>query len=109
MLINLIVPYHFRHEQKINLYKKIFSSLNPNGLYIECDYIAKDQREEDFYFAELDRFRKEQNIPENEFVHYDTPCTPENQIKMFKEAGFRSSKKVWKMEATVIIINRKDD
>lgn len=75
-------------------------------MYIECDYMAKGQSEEDFYFSELARLRNEQNISDNEFVHYDTPCIAENQVKMFKEAGFKESKKVWQMGATVIIVNR---
>lgn len=105
--ISFQTMHHFKHEQKIELYKKIRSALKPGGLYIECDYMAKDQAEEDFYFSELARIRKEQNISENEFVHYDTPCTVENQIKMFKEAGFKESKKVWQMGQTVIILNRR--
>ena len=98
--------HHFSHESKVSLYKKIRKALKPNGIYIECDYVAKDQVEENFYFSELARLHKEQKIPDDEFVHYDTPCTVENQIKMFKEAGFKHSKKVWQMGATAIFYIR---
>ena len=105
--ISVQTMHHFKHEQKIDLYKKIHSTLDPGGMYIECDYMAKDQVEEDFYFSELARLRKEQNIPDNEFVHYDTPCTTENQIKMFQKAGFKYSEKVWEIGATTIIVSKK--
>lgn len=74
-------------------------------MYIECDCVVKAQKEEDFYFAELDRMRKEQGVPINQLVHYDTQCTVENQVKMFQSAGFKKVKKVWQEGNTVIIVN----
>jgi ubiquinone/menaquinone biosynthesis C-methylase UbiE len=97
--------HHFTHEQKINLYKKIFRSLKSNGSYIECDYMAKNQNEEDFYFAENKRMREEQNILEGEFYHYDTPCTVENQIRALKSAGFKNVRKVWEGKGNTVIIS----
>ena len=77
--------HHFTHEEKTGLYTKIYNALKPNGEYIECDYMAETQEEEDFYFAENIRIRSELGIPEKEFYHYDTPCTVENQKKMLTE------------------------
>lgn len=105
--ISFQTMHHFKPKNKIELYKKIHSSLTHNGIYIEGDYMVKDQLEEDFYFSELDRIRKEENIPEEEFIHYDIPCTIENQIKIFKIAGFKESKKIWQKGNTVIILNSK--
>ena len=96
--------HHFSHEMKTGLYRKICGSLKPGGVYIECDYMAETQEEEDFFFAENSRLRKEMAIPENEFYHYDTPCTIENQIKMFISAGFERADKVFKNGNTTIII-----
>ena len=98
--------HHFTHERKVSLYKKICNALKPNGMYIECDYVAKNQAEEDYLFAELNRLRKGQNINEDEFVHFDTPCTVEKQIEMFKNAGFKETKKVWQKGQTAIIVNK---
>lgn len=95
--------HHFSHEMKTGLYKKIYDSLKEVGVYIECDYMVVSQEEEDFFYAENSRLRREMNIPENEFYHYDTPCTVENQIKMFAEAGFAKAEKVFRMENTTII------
>jgi len=84
--ISFQTMHHFSHEVKSSLYKKIDQALKPSGLYIECDYMVETQREEDFYFSENARIRKEENIKETDFYHYDTPCTIENQIKMLKSA-----------------------
>ena len=100
--------HHFSHEMKIGLYQKICDSLKSGGVYIECDYMVETQAEEEYWYAENVRIRREQNIPENEFYHYDTPCTIENQIKMFKAAGFFNAEKVYRMENTTIIIAKKD-
>lgn len=100
--------HHFSHEMKIGLYEKIRDSLKSSGVYIECDYMVETQAEENHWYAENARIRKEMNISEGEFYHYDTPCTIENQIEMFKTAGFASAEKVYRVENTTIIIARRD-
>jgi SAM-dependent methyltransferase len=99
--------HHFSHEKKIALYKKICSSLRSDGEYIELDYAADDQTQEDFFYAENERIRREQGIKMDEFYHFDTPCTVENQIKMFKAAGFSKASQEFKEENTVIIAAKK--
>ena len=105
--ISFETMHHFSHEMKTGLYRRIHDSLKAGGVYIECDYMAETQEEEDFFFAENSRLRKEMSIPENEFYHYDTPCTIENQIKMFISAGFERAEKVFKNGNTTIIIAHK--
>ncbi len=99
--------HHFTHGEKIKLYRKIFEALKKGGCYIECDYMATDQKEEDFYFSELKRMKKEQNISGNEIVHYDTPCTVKNQIKVLQKAGFIEIKEIYKQGNTVILKAKK--
>ncbi len=105
--ISFQTMHHFLHQDKLELYKKIYNSLKSNGKYIECDYMVTDQDEEDFYFEENKRIRKEQNLSNNEFYHYDTPCTIDNQIKLFKNAGFKTVTKVWRVENTTMIVAEK--
>ena len=105
-VISFQAMHHFSHEKKISLYEKIRKALKLPGMYIEGDYVAKDQREEDILFSELSRIRNEQNIGESEFVHFDIPCTVENQIKMFKLAGFKEVKKIWQKGNTAIIVGK---
>ena len=65
------------------------------------------QEDEDFYYSENKRIRKEQGIPDKEFYHYDTPCTIDNQIKMLSKVGFRIVKMNWRVENTTIIVAQK--
>ena len=96
--------HHFSHDQKIRLYSRIYAALKPGGKYIECDYMVIEQKDEDFYFKENERICKEQNIPDGEFYHYDTPCTVDNQLKMLRIADFEKVEMVWRMENTTIIV-----
>lgn len=104
--------HHFSHEMKIGLYKKIRASLKSGGksggVYIECDYMVDTQAEEDYFFAENLRLRREQGISESGFYHYDTPCTVENQIKMLLTAGFSSAEMAYRIENTTIITAKRD-
>ena len=100
--------HHFRPEKKVGLYRKIYEALTPDGCYIECDYMAQLQEQEDYFFAELDRMRAEQGISEDVFVHYDTPCTVDNQIAMLRQAGFAAVEKVFHIGNTVMLVARKD-
>lgn len=106
--ISFQTMHHFSHEMKIGLYKKIRNSLKSGGVYIECDYMVETQSEEEHWYAENARIRKELNIPENEFYHFDTPCTTENQIKMFLTAGFASAENVYRVGNTTIITAKND-
>lgn len=100
--------HHFSHERKISLYSRVYDCLKRGGVYIECDYTAETQEEEDHWYAENARIRKELNIPPDEFYHFDTPCTVENQIGMFYKAGFSKAEKIFGIGNTTIIIAERD-
>ena len=95
--------HHFPHVQKLGLYKKLRAALRERGQYIETDYVAPDQTYENFHYAENARLRKEQGIADGAFYHYDTPCTVENQLRLFKEAGFARAELVWRHANTAIM------
>jgi cyclopropane fatty-acyl-phospholipid synthase-like methyltransferase len=99
--------HHFTQEKKIALYRKICEALTSDGVYIECDYMADTQEQEDYFFAELARMRAEQGIPEDVFVHYDTPCTIANQIAMLKDAGFAAVEQVMRIGGTCMLVAKK--
>jgi len=105
--ISFQTMHHFSHDEKVGLYTKIHEALKSEGVYIECDYMVTEQSVEDKLFAEYERFRREMNVPDGEFYHFDTPCTIDNQIEMLKKAGFLSVKMVWRMENTTIIVAEK--
>lgn len=59
------------------------------------------------YYNENRRLRKEQGIKDGEFYHYDTPCTIDNELNMFREAGFKNSLVRWRGGNTTIVENIK--
>ena len=99
--------HHFSPDKKTDLYKKIYSLLKEKGIYIECDYMVLTQQEEDLYFSENKRKRKEQGIPDDVYCHYDTPCTVDNQIMMLKKAGFKKVTQVFRIENTTMLLAEK--
>lgn len=99
--------HHFSHDDKIKLYSKILTALKEGGQYIECDYMLEKQEEEDYYFSENKRLRKEYGIKECEFYHYDTPCTISNQIDMLLKAGFQNAEMSWREGNTTIVVAQK--
>lgn len=106
-VISFQTLHHFSHDLKNKLYQKIYQSLPHNGIYIECDYMVENQADEDFYFSENTRIRKELGISNDEFYHYDTPCTISNQITMLQHAGFSKIEQVFRIENTTILVANK--
>jgi hypothetical protein len=51
--------------------------------------------------------RKAQGIADGEFFHFDTPFTPETEMRLMTTAGFSSAEIVRQWENTTIIIARK--
>lgn len=99
--------HHFRKDKKLGLYKKLYSALTQGGVYIECDYMVTSQALEDLYFSEYDRKRAEQGLSGDEYFHYDTPCTVDNQLSLLRQAGFKDVKMTFRQENTTIIVGRK--
>jgi hypothetical protein len=69
--------------------------------------MVEDQETEDLHFNILKEYKRETNMDENEFLHYDTPCTVDNQIMLLKQAGFSEVKKVWREENTTMLVAKK--
>lgn len=99
--------HHFTKEQKAGLYERLWRALKDGGCYVECDYMAETQEQEDYFFAEKRRLEEEQMLERGEYYHFDTPCTMENQKRLLKEAGFMEVEVVWRMDATTIMTARK--
>lgn len=78
--------HHFTHTDKRDLYRRVASALNPGGLYIEADYIAHSQAEEQEGFAQRTRLLAHAD-PKIAHWHIDTPCTLSTQIRLLTEAG----------------------
>jgi len=111
--LSVMTLHHYNHAIKTDLYRRIYNSLNHNGVYIECDYMFSEheyenpQEMEDFNFSELERLKKEQCLDDNRAYHFDTPCAVQNQKKMLFEAGFAIVHEVWRKNGVVILVAEK--
>lgn len=80
--------HHFKIEDKIVLFRKLYQALRPGGCYLEADYIAESEEMEAYLFAEYARRREKSGIGADVFVHFDTPLTLEHEMGLLQEAGF---------------------
>ncbi|MBD5149870.1 MAG: class I SAM-dependent methyltransferase [Oscillibacter sp.] len=94
--------HHFSYEKKGKIYEKLFCTLKNGGYYIECDYVACCQEEEDLCRERCRRVRARSGLPEDVFIHIDTPLTMEHQLELMKNAGFRDVKVLHQNGGTVL-------
>lgn len=80
--------HHFKPEKKQGLFEKIYRALKPGGVFLEVDYLACCEEEETLLMEICDRKRREEGIPEDVFVHFDTPLTAEKEMDLIRNAGF---------------------
>ncbi len=95
--------HHFTKDEKIPLYTKLCKSLKDNGYFILTDYFALTDEDEQAFRNELLRLKKEQEIDDNEFYHYDTPLTVEHETEALLQAGFSSVEVLNNWGATITI------
>lgn len=106
-VVTVMTLHHYRYSVKLELYKKILSSLKPGGVYIECDYILADTGDEapeaveTRLFAEYDRLRAAEGIDDEREYHFDTPLTRSHQLSLYREAGFTGIREVFNRENTL--------
>ena len=98
--------HHFTYEQKLGLYKRLLAAIKPGGYFVLTDYFAESPEHERFYFEELARMKREQDLPEGSY-HYDTPLTLEHETQVLIEAGFTEVQRLNGWEANHTIIARK--
>ena len=98
--------HHFRDAEKIRLYRKILGALREDGLYVETDYVAKDEAEEQAMLLEADRLLGESGDGKS-LYHIDIPFTVEHQLRLMREAGFSKVNLVWRKPNTAVITARK--
>lgn len=88
VVVSFETLHHFKAEKKAKLFEKIYRSLKSGGCYLEVDYVADNDEWEALLFKECERRRKKWNIPEEVFVHFDTPLTLEHELQLIRKAGF---------------------
>ena len=96
--------HHFPAERKEKLYRKLHAALKEEGVFVLTDYFAESGELEEEYFRNLAQLKREQELPEDVFVHYDTPLTVEHEMQALKQAGFSEVRilKEWGTTSTLL-------
>ena len=94
--------HHFPYAKKGKIYEKLFYTLKNGGYYIECDYVACCQEEEELCRERCLRARARSGLPEDVFIHVDTPLTMQHQLELMKRAGFQDVKVLHQDGSTVL-------
>ena len=95
--------HHFTAERKLSLYRRLFAALKKGGRFILTDYFAESEALEKEYFKNLEALKREQQLSDGQFYHYDTPLTVEHEMEILAEAGFSDVRilQVWGSTCTV--------
>ena len=101
---SLALHHLVTYDDKLNFYKKIYSALNPNGVFINLDVVlaSTDKLQEEF-MKQWKGFMCE-NIPESEvenkwipsYFEEDRPISMMEHFKMLEDAGFETMDVVMK-------------
>ncbi|TEB05597.1 hypothetical protein Psch_02638 [Pelotomaculum schinkii] len=107
-VISVMSFHHFTHSQKLKLYTNVFRCLKDDGVFIECDYMigSNDSNIEAQFLSEREKLIMDYNLTEN-FYHYDIPFTIKHEMSLLTESGFKSVKKIWGIENTIMILSTK--
>jgi len=112
--VAVLCVHHLSGKQKQALFKKIFSSLVPNGIFVIGDIIKFD--------SDIETKKKEgewkdfliKNLGENEgnywFENYqeeDLPSSIPEQLRWLQEAGFAEAKSLWEYMNYGVLFARK--
>ncbi|MCR5618607.1 MAG: class I SAM-dependent methyltransferase [Lachnospiraceae bacterium] len=99
--------HHFSEEEKLPLYTKLCKALKPGGRFVLTDFYCDTDDQEGFFRRELIRIRKEENLPDGVFYHYDTPMTTEHEKKILLSAGFSNVEELGAWGTTHTIVAEK--
>lgn len=95
--------HHFAPEHKLTLYRRLCAAIKPGGTFLVCDYLACCPEEEVLLAAEGARRRREAKLPEDAFIHFDTPLTLERETELLRAAGFCEVLPVESIEGATIV------
>lgn len=77
--------HHFTMKDKLELYKKILTSLKKQGVFVNCDKVSLTEEDQEYWFNEYENNR-------DAYKHIDTPLTIENEVSLLERAGFSNIK-----------------
>ena len=90
-VVSVMSLHHFSPAQKLDLFLRARKALKPGGVFLNCDYIIYNPVIVRMNFARLRRL----GCAPGE-MHFDTPLTARQEVKILRQAGFGRVEIVWK-------------
>ena len=97
-VVSVMSLHHFSPVQKLDLFLRVRKALKPGGVFLNCDYIIGNPILAHLNFLRLRRLKHEPGT-----VHFDTPLTARQEIKILRQAGFGRAELVWQEKNTKVI------
>lgn len=96
-IVSALAIHHLEDAEKIDLYKKIYSALSPDGVFVNAEQIlGNSQAEIDFYKQSRENIAKK-FLEADELkialdrLKLDRCATLQNQLDWLKKSGFKST------------------
>jgi tRNA (cmo5U34)-methyltransferase len=89
--IACVTMHHWPFSDKARLYRKIWTSLKPEGFFIDSDYMVPEPLEQSL-MAEYLKWHEEGHLMEGRHYHIDIPFSVATETRALKEAGFRGTR-----------------
>ena len=97
IIVSSLSIHHLEDEDKKKLYKKVYNSLNHDGVFINADQVIGptpdiDKEYQRKWMEKINEFNLSDAQKETaiERMKFDKPATLENNLKWLKECGFRN-------------------
>jgi len=97
-VVSVMSLHHFTPAQKLDLYSRARSTLKPGGVFLNCDYFIGSPLRVQLNFLRLRLMHCEPGA-----VHFDTPLTAKQEMRILRQAGFERVEILWRQENTVLI------
>ena len=97
-VVSVMSLHHFTPAQKLALYSRARSTLKPGGVFLNCDYFLGSPLRVRLNFLRLALMRQQPGA-----MHFDTPLTAKQEMKVLRQAGFERVKTLWKVKNTEVI------
>jgi tRNA (cmo5U34)-methyltransferase len=114
VVISAIAIHNSNHNQKRDLFKKIFNCLNDGGFFINGDFVEGESIDIDKKYKQVYKNFLETNLEGVELDVWlrhafkeDMPMALSQQIGALKKEGFKDIKKLWQFNNEVIYISKK--
>jgi len=99
--------HHFPTGHKLELYKKVYCSIKEDGFFLLGDYIACCPEEEK-QLCEYAKYKRSKFlIPDEQFIHIDTPLCYDKEVELFRLSGFGKVEICESIDGVTIICGEK--